>query len=390
MPLLGDDTKAQPPSFSSGEGADSINVMACNDAAVEYDGVVEFDPGVGFSSAGIDDDKDADDNVVQLANVAICDDTGSSRMSPVDKKRKSSTNNGTDRKLQSWVWNYCKKTDDPLFSQCLLCPVKINRGANQSTGPLIRHISRAHNSVYRQRLANQAMAIVSGSGSANQSTPISEVSFSGSSSLTLDPFFVDCPKFEDCLLKWVIATYQPLRCVEDPNFRRMCHSLNKKAPIMSREKLKMLLAERYHLTEATLKQILKGRHFAFTTDGWTSLAQVGYVTCTVHFIDAATWKLHSLVMGLYEKHGGSKHEDIVSYCENQLTLFDLPYSNAVAVVTDTEATMVAAGRLFVRNSVAANGNTKWIGCIDHLLQLVTKKAFSGNVIVIVALLFIYI
>ncbi len=121
---------------------------------------------------------------------------------------------------------------------------------------------------------------------------------------------------------------------------------------MSREKLKMLLAERYHLT-------------------------------------TTTWKLHSLVMGLYEKHGGSKHEDIVSYCETQLTLFDLPYSNAVAVVTDTKATMVAAGCLFVWNSVAANGNTKCLGCIDHLLQLVTKKAFSGNVYCSSIFLFFY-
>jgi hypothetical protein len=90
-----------------------------------------------------------------------------------------------DSRLQSWMWQCCKKTNDPLFAQYLLCPIKINRGANQSTGPLICHISQARNSVYQQCLADQAMAIVSGSGSANQSTPISEVFFSGSSSLTL-------------------------------------------------------------------------------------------------------------------------------------------------------------------------------------------------------------
>jgi hypothetical protein len=46
------------------------------------------------------------------------------------------------------------------------------------------------------------------------------------------------------------------------------------------------------------------------------------------------------------------------------------------VVTDTEATMTAAGQLFVSKSVDEGGTTKWIGCIDHLLQLVTRKAFS--------------
>jgi hypothetical protein len=55
----------------------------------------------------------------------------------------------------------------------------------------------------------------------------------------------------------------------------------------------------------------------------------------------------------------------------------LPYSKAVVVVTDTEATMVVAGCLFVSNSVAPAGKTKWMGCIDHLVQLCTKISFKG-------------
>ncbi len=41
---------------------------------------------------------------------------------------------------------------------------------------------------------------------------------------------------------------------------------------------------------------------------------------------------------------------MVSYCENQLTLFDLSYREAVAVVTDTVATMIAAGHVFVQST----------------------------------------
>jgi hypothetical protein len=87
-------------------------------------------------------------------------------------------------------------------------------------------------------------------------------------------------------------------------------------------------------------------------------------------------------MGLYEKDGGSKHEDTVKYCVRQLTQFTLPYSKAVAVVTDTEATMVAAGCLFVSNSVAHGGKTKWMGCIDRIAHLCTKIAFKGKVFVL--------
>jgi hypothetical protein len=44
--------------------------------------------------------------------------------------------------------------------------------------------------------------------------------------------------------------------------------------------------------------IMKG----ITTDGWTSLANLGYVTCAAHFIDKTIWKLHSMLLGLFEKH----------------------------------------------------------------------------------------
>jgi hypothetical protein len=34
------------------------------------------------------------------------------------------------------------------------------------------------------------------------------------------------------------------------------------------------------------------------------------------------------------------------------------------------------GNFFVERSLGEGGNTKWLGCIDHFLQLITKKAFS--------------
>ena len=93
--------------------------------------------------------------------------------------------------------------------------------------------------------------------------------------------------------------------------------------------------------------ILKGRHFSFTTDGWTSVANVGYVTCTAHFIDPASWKLHSIAIGLFKQNGGSTADDVVELYKNQITVFYRSCHETVAVVTDTAATIVVAGRLFV-------------------------------------------
>jgi hypothetical protein len=278
-------------------------------------------------------------------------------------KRSHSSNSGASK---SWVWAYFNKVDgngSQINCLCTLCNKKVNYSSTRSTGTLARHIKRYHKSMWEEHL--------------RQKTEVSLSSASGSTStLSIEGFVKYCPRFEKCLVQWMIATYQPFRCVDDKHFREMCLSLNPKAPTLSREKLKTLVSEECFVAKVKVKKILKGRFFSFTTDGWTSLNHKGYVTCTAHFIDPNTWKLHAIVLGLYEKDGGSKHEDIVHYCEQQLTQFDLLYSNAIAVVTDTESTMIAAGRLFISNSEAQGGRTKWLGCIDHLVQLCTKIAFK--------------
>jgi hypothetical protein len=70
--------------------------------------------------------------------------------------------------------------------------------------------------------------------------------------------------------------------ISTPKKKEMCHSLNRKCPIIGKDKLRSLLNEQYVMTQTKVKMIMKGQSFAFTTDGWTSLANVGYVTCTAH------------------------------------------------------------------------------------------------------------
>jgi hypothetical protein len=84
------------------------------------------------------------------------------------------------------------------------------------------------------------------------------------------------------------------------------------------------------------------------------------------------------VLGLYEKTGRSRAIDCVEYAEKQMEVYNLEYPYMSCVVTDTEATMVAAGRLFVENAENRNGKAKWHGCIDHLVELVTGLAFSDT------------
>jgi len=193
---------------------------------------------------------------------------------------------------------------------------------------------------------------------------------------SLSGFVVNCPSFKACLLRWMIKTYQPLSVSECEDFRDMCKALNKRSTILGSDQLSCLLKTEYHVIQSKLIVIFKERYYAMTMDAWTSIAKVGYVTCTVHFIDQVTWMLHGIVLGLNEKTGHSTAQDCVQYAEKQMNNYCLPYSKMSAVVTDTEATMVATGRLFVDCSRQQNGDTKWHGCVDHQLELVTGIAFT--------------
>ena len=273
------------------------------------------------------------------------------------------------KKKSSWIWDYFKTiASDKTHVFCTLCSQNVNYGKSRSTGMLERHVQRKHLKVHSFETAKAVKKKMDAQG--DSGSTMTQSSLTG--------FVVHCPSFEERTLRWMIKTYQPLCAVENEEFRDMCRSISKKCPIIGVDKITRLLKTEFHAVQAKLNAILKGRRFALTTDAWTSITKTGYVTCTIHFIDQDTWKLHSMVLGLYEKTGRSRAQDCVAYTEKQMDDYGLPYSHMTAVVTDTEATMVAAGRLFVQSSRNAGGDTAWHGCIDHQLELVTGIAFTDD------------
>jgi hypothetical protein len=182
--------------------------------------------------------------------------------------------------------------------------------------------------------------------------------------------------YQECLVKWMIDSYQPLSAVEKDSFRAMVNCLNRKAPAIGYDKIRTLMSNKFYDTMRAVTDILKEKDVALTTDAWTSIAKEGYVTCTVHFIEPKTWTLHHFSLGIFKKEGNSTAEDVVRYAEGHMQTFNVRYCQLTCVVTDTEATMIAAGRIFKEKSSQAGGSTAWHGCIDHKLELVTKLAFK--------------
>jgi len=112
------------------------------------------------------------------------------------------------------------------------CPEKctVQYGKDRSTGNLKKHIQHSHPEVHHAALMRDAAAVQTSSSSVNSSTSTG----SGKNS-SMHSFVVCAPGFFDAHMKWVIATYQPLNTCEQPSFKAMIHSLNPKAPVVTRQ-----------------------------------------------------------------------------------------------------------------------------------------------------------
>ena len=123
--------------------------------------------------------------------------------------------------------------------------------------------------------------------------------------------------------------------------------------------------------------LLQGKAVSVTTDAWTSCNNITFITCTAHFIDPKTWLLHHIPLRLFQKSGTSHAEDVVRYVEGIWERYNIEYANITCIVTDTEATMVKAARIFCDRAEQESIQIDWHGCIDHLLNLITKIAFKN-------------
>jgi len=109
---------------------------------------------------------------------------------------------------------------------------------SSSTGMLERHVKRKHSELFKQALRTGAKKV-----------PKIEVS-----QVSMDGFVVSCPTFEKCLLNWAVETYQPLRCCEERTFRDLCLALNKRCPILSRDKLHTMVQCQYIRVQEKVKK----------------------------------------------------------------------------------------------------------------------------------------
>jgi hypothetical protein len=253
------------------------------------------------------------------------------------------------------------------MARCMLCESELSRGdvnmtSDHSTSKLNQHLKTWHNAEYKLVLAAKV-----------------NVKTNSGSQAGIEQFIVkgdNGKEREEAVLRWIVADYQPFSVVESPAFRAMLRAYDKKGKVLSADFMQKQMAEKVIAVSKMMDAELKTQRGAVTTDGWTSKGNHSYYAFTYHYIDSF-WRLRAIPLSIRHHTGTSTAADHVQEMAEEMEKHELSWANIVALVTDTEPTMYAFGRMLIDRARAAPGGEgdelEHVGCVDHVLNTITKK-----------------
>ena len=143
----------------------------------------------------------------------------------------------------------------------------------------------------------------------------------------------------------------------------LCDGLKKNCKPLDRHHVTSKLIDVENLVIEILKVMIGDNKYAITADHWTSLAETTFLAVTCHYINE-DWENVSLTLSCSEHAGRTTAKECKKAIETALTKCSLNLSNAVALVTDTENTMTALGKII-------DGDHHY--CVAHVLELTTVR-----------------
>ncbi len=273
---------------------------------------------------------------------------------------------------KSIVWNYFglqvdedgkilpQEEDKPV---CRACKKAVPAKGGNTTN-LLTHLRDHHPELYAEATPSSSRAT---SSSRCQPT-LREVVTKGKA---YDSKSLRARELNRAVAYFIAKDMQALHTVEKPGFRYLVSTLDPKYNLPSRkyftkQEIPRLYSE--DRDEVVMPKVRELKHFAATSDLWTSAAKHPYLSYTIHFINDA-WSLQSFCLDtvpLFEDHTG---QNISEAFQDILANWGLAPDNLVATTTDNGSNFVAGLRLL-----------DWtrLSCFGHNLDLAINKSLASN------------
>mmetsp|Transcript_12832 Transcript_12832/g.25980 ORF Transcript_12832/g.25980 Transcript_12832/m.25980 type:complete len:754 (-) Transcript_12832:39-2300(-) len=169
---------------------------------------------------------------------------------------------------------------------------------------------------------------------------------------------------------WVVEENLPFNAVEKESFRQLCSILYPKAPALTANQIRAEIKSLGTTCKQAIVKELSGRHFALTTDHWTSKNNETYGALTAHYI--VDGELKRCVLHFEVHHGTTTGEALFANLVSIFEGYNFDMSYILAVTTDTTGNMNTFGRRLAQHGV------NHLYCMAHNLQLTVKYAFDDK------------
>lgn len=193
--------------------------------------------------------------------------------------------------------------------------------------------------------------------------------------------------FEEAILNWIISTYQPFTCVEQPSFKAMLRSVDFEASIPSADTVSRRLHLRLDALDSELRiSMASASSIALSLDGWTSQNSLPMLAINAHWMSSA-FQQHRACIEFVEIKGNHSGENLANIIATVLERFHI--SNKVMTITADNASnndtlhrclfqkLCQRYDEYLADTVIREGTMKFtqnsqIRCFAHILNLVMK------------------
>ena len=324
-----------------------------------------------LKAAAKNDDNVSDDEVAEVEEVADYDESPPTLVKPGSS-------------CTAPCWEYFMKFDKEVhpqlknYSQCMLCTVRINRGPDNSTGGMKKHVRNKHFEEFCRIVEKEAKAKEDAAQQEKRQNPKSRITghFRQKDKLT----DAEAKQLYLVAASTCAATHGlPLSLFEKPAFRKMFTSVSKSAAKVvniGSTSLRTEILTLGMITSVATHKELVGKRVSYTSDHWTGPNDETYTTVTAHYI-SEDWVMMSVCIDFKVFQGRTTGENIYSDIMAVLTQFvseghEPDFVQDTIGITDTTGNMGKLGK-FLRDSGHEHAY-----CTDHVFHLTAILAFSGK------------
>ncbi|XP_056132772.1 E3 SUMO-protein ligase ZBED1-like [Lampris incognitus] len=263
----------------------------------------------------------------------------------------------TSKDLQSPMWEFFEKNGEGNKVKCSICQTEL--AYNGSTWSMVNHIRLKHPSE-KLRTTGQQQTMLA---------------------------FARCcdkawgEKITNFIVEMVALDMQPLSIVEDVGFKRLVEYLEPGYSIPSRKTITTRVGKMYQdCGSKTKHQLLHTPHVELTTDCWTSLNTMSYMTVTCHFIDEA-WEMQLCVLATQNMEESHTADYIEKELNTIVVEWMLESARVSACIHDNAANMIKANQACDWESVSCGAHTielaindgfKAVPCLERIVGACSK------------------